>query len=187
MHRWAIAVSRKYPTYNKHGERSIPSWFYYCLECEYSLPVNVGPPALTLEDLQPGCPVRDSDMIPKLYQQFYDINALVEGFFKDKTKTAEWWRTPNPLLGQITPAVYLFDWNKGDKLFDFVKTQLAENVRDGESVALTDKQKAAVLDRVVSFLCGCNRQGPCSLCNVEAYSKPDDLYTALIATITKGK
>lgn len=60
---------------------------------------------------------------------FKEAAALVREFFGgDAVKTAEWFTSPNPLLGMITPQ-QLIDLGRGEKLLKFVKDQLEENKR----------------------------------------------------------
>lgn len=55
--------------------------------------------------------------------------VLVLGFFKGDThKTDLWFRTPNPLLGEITPLAY-WDLKGVGALTKFIKHQISGNVR----------------------------------------------------------
>lgn len=54
---------------------------------------------------------------------------LVANFFKDEQKTILWFRTPNHLLGDMTPRD-MIKVGRFKKLFKFIKTALDENPDD---------------------------------------------------------
>lgn len=51
---------------------------------------------------------------------------LVAQFFRDETKTVLWFRTPNPLLGDMTPRD-MIRVGRYRKLIRFIQTALSEN------------------------------------------------------------
>lgn len=60
-------------------------------------------------------------------KQLADCRSLVEEFFKgDVDKTRKWFKTMNPLLGQVTPDD-MVALHRTEKLLKFIKDQLAEN------------------------------------------------------------
>jgi hypothetical protein len=52
--------------------------------------------------------------------------ALVDNFFKDTDKTELWFRTPNPLLGNITP-IDMIRMGRQRKLLTVIQASLSEN------------------------------------------------------------
>ena len=58
-----------------------------------------------------------------------EVQALVSEFFKrDRDKIKDWWSTPNPMLGELTPSY--FAQAKGfDRLLKLVKDMLEGNTR----------------------------------------------------------
>lgn len=60
--------------------------------------------------------------------QTLECYRLVDNYFKGNwNKVSEWFRTPNPLLGDQTPDL-MMSMGREDKLLKFIKTQL-----DGEN------------------------------------------------------
>lgn len=56
-----------------------------------------------------------------------ELNALVLEFFDgNKEKTKLWFKTPNPLLGGISPD-RMIRAGRGDRLLRWVRQQIAEN------------------------------------------------------------
>jgi hypothetical protein len=55
--------------------------------------------------------------------------GLVAQFFKDEKKTVLWFKTPNPLLGDVSPRE-MIRVGKFNKLLSFIQNALAENERD---------------------------------------------------------
>lgn len=53
---------------------------------------------------------------------------LVEGYFKDQTKTILWFFMPNPLLGNMSPRD-MIRVGRFKKLLNFIQTALDENQR----------------------------------------------------------
>ena len=77
--------------------------------------------------------VRYDNKIPKeLHERIKEwaiLLNLVAGYFKgDAKKTALWFTTPNPLLGNITPRD-MIRFGRYKKLFKFIFNALAENKR----------------------------------------------------------
>ena len=56
------------------------------------------------------------------------LNLVAEHFKGDATKTALWFTTPNPLLGNVTPRD-MIRFGRYNKLFKFIFNALAENKR----------------------------------------------------------
>jgi len=54
--------------------------------------------------------------------------ALVAQYFKDEQKTILWFKTPNPLLGNITPRD-MIRVGRFKKLYRFIQNALNENER----------------------------------------------------------
>lgn len=57
------------------------------------------------------------------------IEALISAFFQDTGTMVRWMRAENPLLGGMSPNKML-EMGRGEKLLNFVKTQLEENKRE---------------------------------------------------------
>lgn len=55
-----------------------------------------------------------------------EINRVAKVFDGDKAKTALWFQTPNPLLGEIAP-VELIRMDKFDNLRKFIQSAVAPN------------------------------------------------------------
>lgn len=75
--------------------------------------------------------VRYDNKIPKeLHDRIKEwailLNLVAEHFNGDRTKTALWFTTPNPLLGNITPRD-MIRFGRYKKLFKFIFNALAEN------------------------------------------------------------
>ena len=63
-------------------------------------------------------------MTPELEQ----ARIQVEQFFdNDKDKAALWFRTPNPLLGEVSPD-FMIAMGKTDRLVSFIQEQLDLNI-----------------------------------------------------------
>lgn len=80
----------------------------------------------------PKSSIRYDDKMPeelrrRLFEWATLIN-LVAGHFKDEVKTVQWFTTPNPLLGGISPRD-MIRFGRYKKLLKFVQTALAENRR----------------------------------------------------------
>ncbi len=54
------------------------------------------------------------------------IRKLLMGFFNDKRKADLWFKTPNPIMGMVTPQS-LIDIGRADRLLKIVETLLAQN------------------------------------------------------------
>ena len=77
--------------------------------------------------------VRYDEKIPKeLHERIKEwailLNLVAEHFKGDSTKTALWFTTPNPLLGNISPRD-MIRFGRYKKLFKFIFNALAENKR----------------------------------------------------------
>ena len=77
--------------------------------------------------------VRYDEKIPKeLHERIKEwailLNLVAEHFKGDATKTALWFTTPNPLLGNISPRD-MIRFGRYKKLFKFIFNALAENKR----------------------------------------------------------
>lgn len=77
--------------------------------------------------------VRYDEKIPKeLHDRIKEwailLNLVAEHFKGDPTKTALWFTTPNPLLGNISPRD-MIRFGRYKKLFKFIFNALAENKR----------------------------------------------------------
>lgn len=77
--------------------------------------------------------VRYDDKIPKELQERFKewailLNLVAEHFKGDATKTALWFTTPNPLLGNIMPRD-MIRFGRHKKLFKFIFNSIAENKR----------------------------------------------------------
>ena len=77
--------------------------------------------------------VRYDEKIPKeLHERIKEwailLNLVAEHFKGDPTKTALWFTTPNPLLGNISPRD-MIRFGRYKKLFKFIFNALAENKR----------------------------------------------------------
>jgi hypothetical protein len=74
----------------------------------------------------------DEKMPSDLRQRFKEwailFNLVAEHFQGDAKKTALWFTTPNPLLGNITPRE-MIRFGRYRKLFKFVANAIAENRR----------------------------------------------------------
>lgn len=59
---------------------------------------------------------------------YNDIECVigVHCFFNDSEKTAQWFNTPNPMLGGIRPMQMLF-MGRGEKLKQWINNRLDEN------------------------------------------------------------
>lgn len=56
------------------------------------------------------------------------ISVELDRFFGDVRKSQLWFRTPNPLLGNITPDA-MIQAGRGEKLLKFVRVCIDENKR----------------------------------------------------------
>ena len=77
--------------------------------------------------------VRYDEDIPKVLHERNKewailLNLVAEHFKGDATKTALWFTTPNPLLGNISPRD-MIRFGRYKKLFKFIFNALAENKR----------------------------------------------------------
>ena len=77
--------------------------------------------------------VRYDEKIPReLHERIIEwamlLNLVAEYFNGDATKTALWFTTPNPLLGNISPRD-MIRFGRYKKLFKFIFNALAENKR----------------------------------------------------------
>ena len=77
--------------------------------------------------------VRYDEKIPReLHERIQEwailLNLVAEHFKGDATKTALWFTTPNPLLGNISPRD-MIRFGRYKKLFKFIFNALAENKR----------------------------------------------------------
>jgi uncharacterized protein (DUF2384 family) len=74
----------------------------------------------------------DEDIPKKLHERIREwailLNLVAEHFKGDAAKTALWFTTPNPLLGNITPRD-MIRFGRYKKLFKFIFNALAENKR----------------------------------------------------------
>ena len=72
----------------------------------------------------------DEDIVKELHERLREwatlLNLVAEHFQGDAQKTALWFTTPNPLLGNISPRD-MIRFGKSKKLFKFVVNALAEN------------------------------------------------------------
>lgn len=66
-----------------------------------------------------------ADIENRLKEWAVAIN-LVAGFFKDQDKTMLWFQTPNPLLGNVSPAE-MIKMGRFLKLLRFIQTALEDN------------------------------------------------------------
>jgi len=57
-----------------------------------------------------------------------EINELLDGFFKDKTKLELWLNSKNPFLGGLKPSDMMVN-GREKKLLKFIKLRLEENKR----------------------------------------------------------
>jgi hypothetical protein len=87
--------------------------------------------------------IRYDDRIPKealeYLEQIATIAGLVAGIFEgDVQKTSLWFRTPNPLLGQISPRD-MIRYGRYDRLLRFVHDAIQDNSAsagsDGQTTA----------------------------------------------------
>jgi len=80
----------------------------------------------------PWMSVRYDQKMPKelaeRVQQWALALALVAQYFKDKQKTVLWFKTPNPLLGNIAPRE-MIRVGRFEKLRRFILNALSENER----------------------------------------------------------
>lgn len=56
------------------------------------------------------------------------VVAYVGGFFQDKAKTRLWLKTPNALLGGLSPN-QMIGAGRAEALLRFIETAIAENTR----------------------------------------------------------
>lgn len=81
--------------------------------------------------------VRFDHKIPKevldRLEQIANIAGLVAGIFDgDARKTSLWFRTPNPLLGQISPRD-MIRYNRYDRLLRFVQDAIQDNAATADT------------------------------------------------------
>lgn len=58
-----------------------------------------------------------------------NLLKVVSEFFGSEKRARQWFKTPNPMLGDVTPNQMIRIGRKS-KLEHFIKTQIAENRRD---------------------------------------------------------
>lgn len=68
----------------------------------------------------------DEPFVITVIQDVANISSLVNMFFKDDKKTAQWLNTENPLLGHQEPIEMIFK-GRTKKLKKFLLSQLEEN------------------------------------------------------------
>ncbi|MFH1829574.1 MAG: hypothetical protein ABH871_02190 [Pseudomonadota bacterium] len=69
---------------------------------------------------------RMSEEIETRIREWANVINLVGGYFGDINKTMLWFQTPNPLLGNITPA-QMIKVGQFNKLLSFIQVALSEN------------------------------------------------------------
>ena len=60
------------------------------------------------------------------------FNLLMIFFKNDAVKASLWLKTPNPLLGGVTPGSLIVN-SKSKRLLKFIKNQLSENERNNKN------------------------------------------------------
>ena len=63
--------------------------------------------------------------------QYVAALKVVDGFFKNESKSIDWMYTKNPLLGDVSP-IDMIKVGRFDKLMKFIYTQLEENKYDSK-------------------------------------------------------
>jgi len=92
-------------------------------KAEVSKIAHVAPSSVRYDDDMPAA-------VRERLEEIASICNMVAGFFDgDSTKTAMWFKTPNPMLGEVTPKD-MVRLGRYDKLRKFVISALVEHRKD---------------------------------------------------------
>jgi hypothetical protein len=109
--------------FNKKGEPDVKK-VIGCLDYEkkdISIATNIPTTSIRYDEKMP------AELKQRAMEWATALN-LVAGYFRDQEKTLLWFRTPNPLLGDITPRD-MIRIGRFPKLLRFIQTALDENER----------------------------------------------------------